>query len=124
MVTKLFLSKTLILTLSTLLCFTAMLLTGFTKGFLFFAICLTIYGLFNGLRNPMLNSIISDHNKKTEQGKVLGINQSYVSIGQTLGPITAGVVAAVSVHAIFFLSAAYILIALLFSIRLRTKQQH
>ena len=123
-VTKTIKSKSVILVISTMFCFAGMFLTGFASGFLIFAACLTVYGLFNGLRNPMLNAIISENNPKSEQGKVLGINQSYVSIGQTLGPITAGFIGAISVHAIFFLSAGYILIALLFSIRLRQKQQN
>lgn len=123
-ITKRISSRTLILTLSTLFCLAAMFLTSFARGFLIFAICLVVYGLFNGLRNPMLNSIIADHNKKTEQGKVLGINQSYASLGQIFGPVTAGLAALLSVHAIFFLSAGYILIALLFTFRLRSKGQN
>jgi len=123
-ITKMVSSRTFILTFSTLFCCAAMFLAGFAKGFLIFAICLVVYGLFNGLRNPMLNSIIADRNKQSEQGKVLGINQSYVSLGQIFGPITAGLAAACSVHAIFFLSAGYILIALLFTFRLRSKEQN
>ncbi len=122
-VTRTFKSKSRILLISTVFCFFAMFLTGFANGFLIFAICLTVYGLFNGLRNPMLNAIIAENNSKSEQGKVMGINQSYASLGQILGPITAGLIGGWSVHAIFFLSAGYILIALLFSIRLRQKQQ-
>jgi multidrug resistance protein len=122
-VTRAFKSKSRILLMSTVFCFFAMVMTGFANGFLIFAICLTVYGLFNGLRNPMLNAIIAENNSKSEQGKVMGINQSYVSLGQILGPISAGLIGGWSVHAIFFLSAGYILIALLFSIRLRQKQQ-
>jgi MFS family permease len=70
----------------------------------------------------MLNAIIADHTEKTEQGKILGINQSYASIGQTLGPITAGLVSAISVHSIFFLSSFYILVAFLLSFRLKSKE--
>ena len=123
-VTRTFKSKTFILMSSTAFCCAAMFLTGFAQGFLVFGICLTVYGLFNGLRNPMINAIIAENNSKAEQGKVMGINQSYVSLGQILGPITAGYIGACSVHSIFFLSSGYILVALLFSIRLRSKQQH
>ena len=123
LVTKFLKSKTLILVISTGFCGAAMFLTGFATGFFIFTVCLTVYGLFNGLRNPMLNAIIAENNPRAEQGKMLGINQSYVSMGQILGPFIAGFVGAVSVHAIFFLSALYIFIALLFSIRLRQKQQ-
>ena len=122
-VTKTFSSKTLILSFSTMFCFAAMFMAGFARGFMLFAVCLTVYGLFNGLRNPMLNAIIADNNEKSEQGKVLGINQSYASIGQTVGPITAGLAAGISVHAVFFLSALYILTALVFTFVLKSKQR-
>ncbi|QEM02131.1 MFS transporter [Mucilaginibacter rubeus] len=120
--TKWYSSKSTILTLSTSLCFVAMFVTGLTNHFIAFVIGICIYGLFNGLRNPMLNAIIADHIDHQEQGKILGINQSYASIGQTLGPVTAGFAALLSVHAIFFLSSCYILAALLLSIRLKKKE--
>ncbi len=116
---KTFSSKPMILLLSTILCFAAMFVSGFISLLIPFAVCLCIYGLFNGLRNPMLNAIIADNIDKTEQGKILGINQSYASIGQTVGPLTAGVAAAV--HSIFFLSSFYILVAFLLCFRLKSK---
>jgi multidrug resistance protein len=120
--TKWFSSKSMILMLSTFLCLMAMFVTGLTNHFIPFVTGVCIYGLFNGLRNPMLNAIIADQIDHKEQGKILGINQSYASIGQTLGPVTAGFAALLSVHAIFFLSSCYILAALLLSIRLKKKE--
>jgi multidrug resistance protein len=120
--TKWFSSKSMILLLSTFLCLAAMFVTGLTNHFIPFVTGICIYGLFNGLRNPMLNAIIADHIDHKEQGKILGINQSYASIGQTLGPVTAGFAALLSVHAIFFLSSCYILAAFLLSFRLKKKE--
>jgi MFS family permease len=120
--TKWFPSKSVILLFSSILCFGAMLLSGFTSAFMPYAICMCIYGLFNGLRNPMLNAIIADNVDKSEQGKILGINQSYASIGQTLGPLTAGLVTVISIHSVFFLSSFYILVAFLLSFRLKKKE--
>lgn len=122
LITKAISSRTVILMISTLICVGAMLASGFTNALIPFAICIFIYGLFNGLRNPMLNAIIADHNKPEKQGEVMGINQSYISIGQTLGPVTAGLAAIISVHYIFYLAALYILIAFLFSFRLKAKE--
>ena len=115
-------SQALILLISTIICLGMMILSGFATGMMLFAISVGIYGLFNGLRNPMLNAIIADHNDQSENGEVMGINQSYASIGQTIGPVTAGLVTAISVHSVFFLASFYILIALLFSIRLKSRE--
>ena len=122
-VKKVISSQALILMISTLFCLGMMLLAGFATGVTLFAISIGIYGLFNGLRNPMLNAIIADHNNDNQRGEVMGINQSYASIGQTLGPITAGLITCISIHSIFFLASLYILIALLFSIRLISKEK-
>ena len=122
-VKRLISSQALILLISTLFCLGMMLLAGFSTGVILFAISIGIYGLFNGLRNPMLNAIIADHNNDNQRGEVMGINQSYASIGQTLGPITAGLITCISIHSIFFLASLYILIALLFSIRLISKEK-
>jgi multidrug resistance protein len=116
-------SQALILLLSTIICLGMMIVSGIATGFILFAVGIGVYGLFNGLRNPMLNAIIADHNDESERGEVMGINQSYASIGQTLGPVSAGLIAAISVHSIFFLASLYILIALLFSIRLKSKEK-
>ncbi|GAB3930256.1 tetracycline resistance MFS efflux pump [Mucilaginibacter myungsuensis] len=121
LITKLIPSKSLILLISTALCCGSMVLSGFTSVFLMFAACMCVYSLFNGLRNPMLNAIIADHNDAARQGEVMGVNQSYASIGQTLGPITASAVIAISIHSPFFLSGVYIFIALLLSFRLLAK---
>ena len=119
--TKVFHSKTIILLLSSACCLAAMFISGFLTVLVPFAICLCVYGLFNGLRNPMLNAIIADNIDHAEQGKILGINQSYGSIGQTIGPLTAGLAAAISVHSVFFLSSFYILVATLLCFRLKSK---
>jgi multidrug resistance protein len=116
-------AQAVILFISTLFCLGMMILAGFATGLVLFAISVGIYGLFNGLRNPMLNAIIADHNDGNERGEVMGVNQAYASIGQTLGPVTAGLITAISIHSIFFLSSLYILIALLFSIRLISKEK-
>jgi multidrug resistance protein len=115
-------SQALILLLSTIVCLGMMILSGFAIAFALFAAAIGIYGLFNGLRNPMLNAIIADHNEETERGEVMGINQSYASVGQTIGPVTAGLITAISIHSVFFLASLYILIALLFSFRLKSKE--
>jgi multidrug resistance protein len=116
-------SKSVILSLSTIVCLAAMFFAGFTKTLIPFAACIFVYGLFNGLRNPMLNAIIADRNSDDEQGEILGVNQSYASVGQTLGPIAAGLITAVSVHAVFFLSAFFILMGFLLTFRLKAKEK-
>lgn len=123
LITKLISSRAIILLLSTAICLAAMIFTGFTQTVFPFAAGLFVYGLFNGLRNPMLNAIIADRSNENTQGEILGVNQSYASLGQTLGPIAAGLITAVSIHAVFFLSAFFILLGFLLTFRLQAKEK-
>ena len=85
---------------------------GFTHTLIPFAACLLLYGLFNALRDPMLNSIISENISVDEQGHILGVNQSYLSIGQIIGPLIAGSISFYSINYIFIAAAVFIFIAL------------
>ena len=120
--TRIIPSKATILMVSTALCMVAMFLSGFTTTFLTFSAGMLVYGLFNGLRNPMTNAIIAERNDPGQQGKVMGINQSYNSLGQIAGPVTAGYIGLISIHCVFWLSSFYILIAFLLSFRLKARE--
>lgn len=112
-------SKSWILLVSTLFCAIAMAWCGLADGFVAFASGIGVYGLFNGLRNPMLNAIIADKMDEKKRGLVMGVNQSYASIGQTIGPLLASAAALFSLPAIFFLSAALIVWSLYYGWRLK-----
>lgn len=122
LITKLISSRSIILLVSTLICLTAMTFTGFVNAVVPFAIGIGIYGLFNGLRNPMLNAIIADESKATKQGEIMGINQSYTSLGQATGPIIAGLALGITQSAAFFLAALLMLIAVGISFKLKVQE--
>lgn len=55
-----------------------------------FAIILTIFSLVNAFPMPLIDSILSLNTKQQEQGEVLGINASYLSIANAFGPFISG----------------------------------
>jgi len=107
---------------STVCCAGAMVFTALAGKIVPFAIGIGAYGLFNGLRNPMLNAIIADKSKGEEEGQVMGINQSYTSIGQAVGPAIAGLATAISLRSPFYLAALLILAGLFVSVRVRRRE--
>ncbi len=114
-------SKPIILIFSMGVTGLALFAAGFTHSLYPFAACLLLYGLFNALRDPMLNSIISENIRADEQGYILGVNQSYLSIGQILGPLIAGYISFYSINYIFIAGAVFIFIALPLAIKLFRK---
>ncbi|MFT6815510.1 MAG: multidrug resistance protein [Sphingobacteriales bacterium] len=77
-----------------------------------FALAIFIYTLGSSIKEPLIQSLISERTKNNEQGKVLGIYQSYISMGQILGPLLAGLVALISIQSIFLFAAIMILFSL------------
>lgn len=115
-------SRSIILMGSTLCCTGAMVFTALAGKVIPFAIGIGAYRLFNGLRNPMLNAIIADKSKGEEEGQVMGINQSYTSIGQTVGPALAGLATVISVQSPFYLAVLLLVAGFIVSVRLRQKE--
>ena len=115
-------TRSVILMASTVCCAGAMVFTALAGKIVPFAIGIGAYGLFNGLRNPMLNAIIADKSKGEEEGQVMGINQSYTSIGQAVGPAIAGLATAISLRSPFYLAALLILVGLFVSVRVRRRE--
>ena len=48
------------------------------------------YSIFNSLVQPMINTLISLNASSEEQGTAMGINSSYLSISNAVGPVIAG----------------------------------
>ena len=54
------------------------------------AVAVTFLGLGTGFINPSLSGSISLLTKESEQGSVMGINQSLSALGRILGPVLGG----------------------------------
>jgi len=70
-----------------------------------FVFVLFVYMIFHAVINPIISAILSERTKSEDQGYILGINQSYISLGQIIGPLTAGLVSRVGITYIFLWAA-------------------
>jgi MFS family permease len=86
---------------------------GFIHGLVLFVIVSLLYSLFFAPQMIVITQFISEKTNDEDQGGMLGINQSYGSIGQIAGPAIAGVVALLAgVSAVYFVAAGLFLIAI------------
>jgi MFS family permease len=60
-------------------------------AYYFVAVCV-LFSLLNSVVQPMISALISLNTSPEEQGTILGLNSSYLSISNAFGPIIAGLV--------------------------------
>lgn len=80
--------------------------------YLFFNIVLA---LMNASIMPLTQTILSKETDAKSQGTILGINASYMSIGQIIGPLIGGVAATMTLSLPFFFAAVLVGICFLLS---------
>lgn len=86
------------------LVFTAMF---FTHSFAPFVVLNILLGFFNTTINPMTQTILSHETEPHMQGAMLGLNASYMNLGQIAGPILGGLFATVGLTMPFLVAAVF-----------------
>lgn len=56
----------------------------------YFVLVSILFSLFNSLVQPMISTLISLNTKAEDQGTAMGLNASYLSISNGIGPVIAG----------------------------------
>ena len=79
-------------------------LMGFAVTPVPFLIVIGLY-MFIPPSTPFISGMISSATKEEDQGGILGLSQSYMSLGQIIGPIMAGIVTQLYVPGAFWLAA-------------------
>jgi len=93
----------------------------FLNSFTWFIVFLSLHTIFFTAINPMITGIISNRTDDKKQGEILGIAQSYMSIGQIIGPIIAGLLSTISLNLIFGFSCLASVIALILTRKIMKK---
>lgn len=86
-------SKKYIITASFIISAIVLVITSLASTPVAFGIMLTIFAIFSSPQNPVITALLSERTRAEDQGALLGINQSYTSLGQIIGPLAAGLVA-------------------------------
>lgn len=73
-----------------------------------------VVSIGNSFLSPVITSIISKHAKAEDQGGIMGINQSYMSIANIVGPIIGGYLTIFSDQTAFIGAGMSLLIATVF----------
>jgi MFS family permease len=78
---------------------------GLTVSLPLFMLFIVINAFANSFVMPMLSTLLSKEVDALSQGSVQGLNASYMSVGQIIGPVIGGIVATYSLSAPFLLAS-------------------
>lgn len=81
---------------------------------IFVGLCILL-SLGNGIVNPLTQTILSRETDAKSQGSILGLQASYLSIGQIMGPIIGGTIALYSIQAPFLIASLFCVTSFLLS---------
>lgn len=95
----------------------AFLLMFLSHSLLFFIIASVVLGTSNSLVQPLTQTILSKETDEKSQGSIMGLNASYMSIGQIFGPIIGGIVASLYIPLVFIAGIIFTVICFYLSFK-------
>ncbi len=88
-----------------------------------FSVLLGFFGLVNAFPMPLIDSILSTRSNQREQGEVLGLNASYLSMSNAIGPAVSGLLVTSFGYAMpFWVAGGLTVLVAIFAITLRTPE--
>lgn len=79
-----------------------------------------LLGIANSFPIPLISAILSINSSDREQGEVQGINSSFLSISNAIGPATAGLLVSFSDSAPFWVTGVFTLFTAGFALKLKS----
>lgn len=88
-----------------------------TRSLPTFIIASVFLALSNSVVNPLIQTILSKETDSKSQGSIMGINTSYMSIGQILGPIVGGAIATLFIPYTFLAAGLTMIVCIFLSLK-------
>lgn len=85
---------------------------SFVHTYFLFAFAMLVFGLVSSPTGALITALLSERTKIEDQGGILGLNQSYASLAQIVGPLAAGLIVKASTSYVFVFAAILFLISL------------
>ncbi len=76
-----------------------------------------LFGLFNSTVMPLVQTVLSKETDVRSQGTIQGLNSSYMSVGQIIGPILGGAIATYMISLPFLVTALCVLTCFFLSLK-------
>lgn len=88
-----------------------------------FTIIITVFGIVNSFPMPLIDSILSLNSGREEQGEMLGINASYLSMANAIGPAVSGILVTFDYKAPLWITGGLTILTAWFALTLKKEFQ-
>ena len=85
-----------------------------------FFIIIAVFGFVNSFPMPLIDSILSLNSTEREQGEILGINASYLSISNAIGPPISGMLVSLGYKTPFWITGVLTILTACFAFTLKS----
>ena len=85
-----------------------------------FFMIIAVFGFVNSFPMPLIDSILSLNSTEREQGEVLGINASYLSISNAIGPPISGMLVSLGYKIPFWITGVLTILTACFALTLKS----
>lgn len=96
----------------------SLLIMFLSRSVVLFIIGSTVMGIANALVQPLISTILSQETDEKSQGSMMGLNASYMSIGQIFGPIIGGAVASLFIPSVFLVGIFFVMVCFFLSLQI------
>lgn len=105
--------------------FLAMVLVGFTvTRFALYGV-IVLFSIGGGMTRPMIITSITNYSRVSDRGKLMGVTDSLASVSQIIGPLIGGfVIEHYNPGYIGFISAFFVLVAVIYELSCRNGKAH
>ena len=93
------------------------LLMFLSRNMWMFVFASAVLAVSNALVQPLTNTILSQETDEKSQGTIMGLNASYMNVGQIFGPIVGGILASFYIPSIFLAGVVFALICFYLSFK-------
>lgn len=86
-----------------------------------FVIILVMFGVVNSFAMPLIDTVLSLNSHAKEQGEVLGINSSYLSMSNAIGPVISGLLVSINYTAPLWITGGLTILVAGFAFSLKSQ---
>ena len=86
-----------------------------------FIIILVLFGLVNSFPMPLIDTVLSLNAETKEQGEILGINSSYLSMSNAIGPVISGLLVSLNYTTPLWITGVLTMLVAAFAFNLKSR---